>query len=440
VHPLRALKPKTLFGRALVIVAAPVVLLQVITSYVFFETHWDTVTRRLSLGLAGDIALIIRMLPTEDGRVHELAAAYLDLETTFLPGAVIEPPTRSPSRFNIPERMLNRALAERLFRPFAVDAMRFGDKVEIRVQLPEGVLRVLTPRKRLDSTTTTILVLWMIGSSLILLTVAVIFLRNQMRPIRRLAKVADDLGKGRDVADIRPRGAREIRQATLAFLAMRDRIQRQIAQRTEMLAGVSHDLRTPLTRMKLELAMIGGSQDVRQLENDVREMETMIEGYLAFARGQDTERVERTDLAAVLQDLVERARRQGLDLTLTTAGDLVLPLRPLAIRRCLQNLIDNAVRHGVTPARPNAAIVLAATRHDRAVEITVDDHGPGIPAERREEAVRPFSRLDAARNPSVPGVGLGLTIARDIARVHGGDLVLAESPQGGLRAIVRLPV
>lgn len=438
---LRSLKPKTLFGRGLLIVAAPMVLLQFILGYVFFETHWDTVTRRLSLGIAGDIAMLIRLLPEDERQALTLASAYLELDASFASGAVLAPTNERPARFNIPARMLHRALAERLFRPFAVNTADFGDKVEIRVQLSNGVLRVLTPRKRLDSTTTTVFVLWMVGSSLVLLAIAIVFLRNQMRPIRRLARIADELGKGRDVADIKPRGASEIRQATQAFLAMRERLRRQIAQRTEMLAGVSHDLRTPLTRMKLELAMLGESPEVRQLERDVREMETMIEGYLAFARGQDTERVETTDLRPVLQSVVDNAERQGRVVALRTEGDLVLPIRPNAIRRCIQNLVDNAVRYS-TPASGQGVppVDISASRVGPTVEIAVDDRGPGIPAARRDEAMRPFSRLDAARNPDIPGVGLGLTIARDIARVHGGDLVLGDAPQGGLRALVRLPV
>lgn len=436
--------PKTLLGRSIAIVVAPVVLLQVILAIVFFDNHWDTVTRRLSLGVAGDIALVIRLLSEADdtgkAAVLDMARTYLDIDGAVIPQEVLPPSvTRNQPVFNIPDRMLHQALGERLFRPYAIDTANFGDRVQILVQLPEGVLRVLTSRKRLDSTTTTIFVLWMVGSSLILLGIAIIFLRNQMRPIHRLADMADALGKGREVADVRPSGASEIRLATRAFMAMRDRLRRSVEQRTEMLAGVSHDLRTPLTRVKLELALIDNQVDVTNIEADIRSMELMIEEYLSFARGQEAEAPANTDLAELLQEVVENAHRQGHQVALTLGDNLVMPVRPNAVRRCLTNLIDNAVFYTEAAGGP-ARVEIDAVREPPFIQITVDDNGPGIAPERRDEAFKAFSRLDAARRPDTAGVGLGLTIARDIARSHGGDLSLQESPAGGLRALIRLPV
>ncbi len=436
--------PKTLLGRSIAIVVAPVVLLQVILAIVFFDNHWDTVTRRLSLGVAGDIALVIRLLSEADdtgkAAVLDMARTYLDIDGAVIPQEVLPPSvTRNQPVFNIPDRMLHQALGERLFRPYAIDTANFGDRVQILVQLPEGVLRVLTSRKRLDSTTTTIFVLWMVGSSLILLGIAIIFLRNQLRPIHRLADMADALGKGREVADVRPSGASEIRLATRAFMAMRDRLRRSVEQRTEMLAGVSHDLRTPLTRVKLELALIDNQVDVTNIEADIRSMELMIEEYLSFARGQEAEAPANTDLAELLQEVVENAHRQGHQVALTLGDNLVMPVRPNAVRRCLTNLIDNAVFYTEAAGGP-ARVEIDAVREPPFIQITVDDNGPGIAPERRDEAFKAFSRLDAARRPDTAGVGLGLTIARDIARSHGGDLSLQESPAGGLRALIRLPV
>jgi two-component system osmolarity sensor histidine kinase EnvZ len=436
--------PKTLLGRSIAIVVAPVVLLQVILAIVFFDNHWDTVTRRLSLGVAGDIALVIRLLSEADdtgkAAVLDMARTYLDIDGAVIPQEVLPPSvTRNQPVFNIPDRMLHQALGERLFRPYAIDTANFGDRVQILVQLPEGVLRVLTSRKRLDSTTTTIFVLWMVGSSLILLGIAIIFLRNQLRPIHRLADMADALGKGREVADVRPSGASEIRLATRAFMAMRDRLRRSVEQRTEMLAGVSHDLRTPLTRVKLELALIDNQVDVTNIEADIRSMELMIEEYLSFARGQEAEAPANTDLAELLQEVVENAHRQGHQVALTLGDNLVMPVRPNAVRRCLTNLIDNAVFYTEAAGGP-ARVEIDAVRESPFIQITVDDNGPGIAPERRDEAFKAFSRLDAARRPDTAGVGLGLTIARDIARSHGGDLSLQESPAGGLRALIRLPV
>ena len=438
---LKRLLPKTLFGRSLVILATPLVLLQIVLAYVFYDSHWETVTRRLALGLAGDISMVIQSLrdaPDAAARERALRLAHIHfaLDVEVLPQEVLAPGDEAARPFGILERMLNQALGEKLFRPFAVDTRRRDSMVEIRVQLPEGVLRVVTQRKRLDSTTTDIFVLWMVGTSGLLLAIAVMFLRNQMRPVRTLARAADALGKGRDPGDIKPAGAIEVRQATTAFLAMRERINREMSQRTEMLAGVSHDLRTPLTRMKLQLEMLKDAVDVGNLKTDVRDMEAMVEGYLAFARGQDSERPVVTDLQNLLAGVIDDARRQGQDVALEAAGDMMLPLRRNAFKRCITNLVDNALRY----AAAGGPVSVSARRRDEIIEIAIDDKGPGIPAERREDAFKPFFRLDPSRNPETPGVGLGLTIARDIARGHGGDLTLEDGPHGGLRALVRLPM
>jgi two-component system osmolarity sensor histidine kinase EnvZ len=275
--------------------------------------------------------------------------------------------------------------------------------------------------------------MWMVGTAVVLLAVAVVFLRNQIRPIQRLAQAAEAFGKGREVGDFRPSGATEVRQASAAFLAMRERILRQIGQRTEMLAGVSHDLRTPLTRMKLQLALLGLRPEVAELKRDVAEMEKMIAGYLAFARGQESEATVATDLPALLNDVVATMRRHGGDIRLKSGSDITVPIRPNAFRRCLVNLIENALRHG-------RRVEVSAVRRGGAVEIAIDDDGPGVPADRREDVFRPFYRLDESRNPATGGVGLGLTIARDVIRGHGGEIELGTAPIGGLRALLRLPV
>ena len=258
-------------------------------------------------------------------------------------------------------------------------------------------------------------------------------MRNQVRPIRRLANAVENFGKGRDAPDFKPEGATEIRQAAAAFTMMRDRIQRMINQRTEMLAGVSHDLRTPLTRMKLQLAMLEDSTDIADLKADLSEMEKMVEEYLSFARGEGAESVIVSDVSDILADIVSRIGTKDTDITLRTSGDLSVPLRPNAFRRCVTNLVNNALIFG-----GNAAI--QANRNGAAIEITIDDSGPGIPEYQREEIFRPFYRLDNARGPDKAGTGLGLAIARDVIHGLGGDLVMEESPTGGARARMRLPV
>ena len=324
-------------------------------------------------------------------------------------------------------------LRVRLRRPFSVDTVTYYKKVEIRVQLPRGVLRVMAPTKRVSSPTTTIFISWSIGSAIVLFIVATIFMRNQVRPIKRLANAAESFGKGRDVPGFKPTGAAEVRQASAAFIRMRQRIKRQIAQRTEMLAGVSHDLRTPLTRMKLQLAMLKSGREIKGLRADIAEMEVMLEEYLAFARGEGTESPIETDIAKLLREIVGNARRKGMTIALKSSGALTVPVRPNAFRRCLTNLLGNAVQHA-------DKVAIEAARNSNAIEIIIDDNGPGIPKSKRAEAFRAFSRLDPSRNPDSGGVGLGLTIARDIIRGHGGEVALEDSPKGGLRVRLRLPL
>ncbi|HEY4747542.1 MAG TPA: ATP-binding protein, partial [Steroidobacteraceae bacterium] len=278
-----------------------------------------------------------------------------------------------------------------------------------------------------------IFLLWMVGTSLVLLTVAILFLRNQIRPILRLSEAVESFGKGRDVPNFRPRGAREVRRAASAFIEMKSRVERTIDQRTTMLAGVSHDLRTVLTRFKLELALIGESPEAEAMKRDVDEMERMLEAYLAFARGDTGEQSSATDMEAFLEELKADAERHGHKATVVFHGYPVVTVRPHAFKRCLGNLVSNAARHAV-------AIAITGHRDHRWLTVTVDDDGPGIPQHLREDVFKPFLRLDDARNQDEGGTGLGLAIARDIARSHGGDITLGESPLGGLRASVRVPV
>jgi two-component system, OmpR family, osmolarity sensor histidine kinase EnvZ len=303
----------------------------------------------------------------------------------------------------------------------------------ISIELHDGVLQVAAPRKRLFTPTTYIFVLWMAGSSLVLLAIASIFMRNQVRALRRLAAAAEGFGKGRDMPDFRLEGATEVRQAGNAFLKMRDRLRRQITQRTEMLAGVSHDLRTPLTRMRLALELMGDKEPtVAELKADVIAMERMVQSYLAFARGEGPEQPRDLDLVLLIEEVAAVLRREGTPVSLALPEEYVLPLRPDAMRRCLANLLGNARRFA-------SHIWVTAVPVRQGIDVLIDDDGSGIPVAERENVFRPFFRLDAPRNPTTSGVGLGLTIARDVARGHGGELTLEDSPQGGLRVRLHLP-
>ncbi len=434
---LRRVLPRSLLGRAMLIVVTPVVLVQAISAYVFFERHYDITTRRLAEALAGQIAAAVALL--EDPRIEltreevfRLSRRTMWLRLRFTEGAGLPPDAPAPRNTILDQRLI-RALEQRLEDPVAIDTYTLPEDVRVWVAIPEGLLQVTVQRKRIFSSTTYLVVFWAVGSGILLMAVAMVFMRNQIRPIRRLAVAAERFGKGLAVpASFKPEGANEVRQASAAFIQMRERIERQIQQRTEMLAGVSHDLRTPLTRMKLQLAMLGDAPEAASLKDDVAEMERMVEGYLAFARGEGTETPEDMRVSELLNDVVDRVNTEGGDLKLTFDGDAVLPLRREAMRRALGNLIVNAVRYG-------QRVQVHAQRHRDHVEITIDDDGPGIPAARREEVFRPFFRLDSSRNPATGGTGLGLTIARDIIRGHGGELLLEDAPTGGLRARVMLP-
>jgi two-component system osmolarity sensor histidine kinase EnvZ len=434
---LKRILPRTLFGRSLLIIVTPVLLLQVVTTYLFFDRHWSALTRSLAFSVANEIALIIDDVEhaaseTQIPAICDARGKQLDLVISYQPRAELGDQVLVPWN-PLVRRILGQALNEKVHRPYEIGTYVPEDWVEIRVQLDQGVLTVLSPQRRLFSYTTYLFVLWMLAASILLAAVAILFMRNQVRPIRRLAIAADLFGKGREVERFKPEGAAEVRQAAAAFLGMKDRIKRQIAQRTEMLAGVSHDLRTPLTRMKLQLAMLPEGEAREGFADDVAEMEQMIEAYLAFARGEGTEAPAETELDQLAADCVDRARRNGRPIGLTLVEPIHATLRAQAMKRCIDNLIGNALRYARN-------IAVTVRRDGPVAEIVVDDDGPGIPASRREDVFRPFMRLEASRNLKTGGAGLGLTIARDIARGHGGDVLLSDSPMGGLRARVRLPL
>ncbi len=429
--------PRTLFGRSVMIIVTPLVLLQVVSTWVFYDRHWDTVTRRLASAVAGEIASVIdnrRIFPGEENQdwVFYSAGANLGLRINVRKDDILPNSPRTTGSSTLDE-LLGNALRERVRRPFHMDTFSHEREVRIQVQLPDGVMDIVVDRERLFSSTTYIFVMWMVGTSLLLFAIATIFMRNQVRPIRRLAAAVDNFGKGREDSDFKPEGSTEIRQAAAAFNLMRERIQRTMNQRTEMLAGISHDLRTPLTRMKLQLAMVGDSPEIADLRSDVEEMEKMVEEYLAFAQGESAEQVATTNVSAILHDVVNGARISDTLIELNAKDRIFIPLKPNGFKRAITNLVNNALLHG-------KSVAVEVTEIKGAIQITVDDDGPGIPTAEREEVFKPFYRLDSARSPDTGGSGLGLTIARDVIRAHGGDLTIEDSPLGGARIRMRLPI
>ena len=429
--------PKRLYARSLIIVIAPMILLQSMVAFVFMERHWQTVTVRLSSAVTRDIAAIIDMIetwPTQEGysEITRIAQDRLLLKIDILPPDPLPPPGPKPF-FSILDQALSSEILRQINRPFWIDTVGNSNIIEIRVQLENNVLRVFARRSQAYASNTHIFLLWMLGTSLVLIAIAVAFLRNQIRPILQLAEAAESFGKGRPMpAGFEPRGAEEVRRAGHAFIEMRERIERQIEQRTAMLTGVSHDLRTILTRFKLQLALAGNNPDLQGLNKAVEDMQTMLEGYLSFARGdaeEDVGEVRLSDLfdrLAMEAELHERAFSYGID------GEDAVLVRPNAFRRLVGNLVSNALRYAKT-------VRVEARHRAKWLTITIDDDGPGIPEKAREDVFKPFFRLDEARNLDASGTGLGLAIALDIARSHGGDVTLSDSPMGGLRATIRVP-
>ncbi len=429
--------PTTLWGRSLLIIVLPVLIMQGAVTWAFFDMHWQTVTARLSEGLAGDVAWAAESYRDEPtaanlAEITDQAQRSMQLSVALRPDATIPTePRRGP--IGVVDRTLEAALASRLDQPFWFDTTRYPAYVDIQVQQRDGVLRVIAPRERAVATQAHIFVLWLMLATALLMGVAILFIRNQVRAIERLADAAEAFGRGEVTTRFKPHGAREVRQAAAAFMDMRDRIQRHIDQRTALLASVSHDLRTPLTRLRLELALAPPFKRQAAMKGDLDEMEHMIDEYLAFARGEAGETLQSIDLAALLKAAGDDVKRVGADVEVKAPPGLTASLRPLAFKRALANLAGNAASHG------EHVRLSARALPSGGVEIAVEDDGPGIPDEMHEEAFRPFSRLDESRNQNRKGVGLGLAIARDVARSHGGDITLDRSDLGGLKALVRLP-
>ena len=430
--------PKGLYARALIIIIAPMVLLQSVLTFVFLERHWQTVTRRLSTVTVQNIAMLIDTYQTypQDANSEtlvRLAEQNLGLRISFAPGEEL-PQIGSKPFFDLLDTTLSDELTRQIGKPFWIDTVGRSNLVDIRIKLDNSVMHVLARRSQTYASNSQIFLLWMVGTSLVLLTVAILFLRNQIKPILRLSEAADSFGRGRPPpADFRPRGAREVRQAAHAFIEMRDRIERYVEQRTVMLAGVSHDLRTVLTRFKLQLALFEETPELEAMRADVDEMQAMLEDYMAFAKGDAGEEIVRVDIGEILNEVKSQAHGTKNIAIEVKEAPLVVPVRRHAFKRAVANLVNNAARFA-------EHVTVNATRQNGALIVEVEDDGPGIPETEREQVFRPFYRIDHARNQDSGSTGLGLAIARDIARIHGGDIALSRSPLGGLKAVLKVPV
>ena len=433
----KSLLPRGLYGRAALILIVPIVTIQLVVSLTFIQRHFERVTEQLTGGVAVEMQLLLAAVGTApslteaQNRLRELTVP-LEL-TAVLPSQEAAPEADRTERIDLSGRVLIRTLRTDLPQLAPIDLIAGDDMVRLHHPTAWGDLAVTVSRSRMSATNPHQLLVLMIFTSVLMTIIAYLFLSNQLRPIARMAEAANAFGKGQ-VIPYAPRGATEVRAAGHAFLDMRSRIERQIEQRTLMLSGVSHDLRTPLTRLRLGLAMLPEEEETRDLLADVAEMERLVDEFLAFARGDATEAVEPTDPVALLQRIVDNAARTGQAVALRVDGVIgQVPMRPQAVTRALENLVGNALRYG---DRADLSVAMGSNW----LRFTVEDDGPGIPEDRRQDAVQPFMRLDSARNPNRGGgVGLGLSIAADIARSHGGELRLGRSERlGGLQADLML--
>lgn len=434
IRRIKRLLPTSLFGRAFLILVLPVIIVQIITAHIFFDRHWASVTRHLSESLAGEVAWLVEGW---DNAPDNLARRRILAQTTrFMGFAVYLEPSLKLSDWASEEvhfPMFERKLRDRIEQPFTMRFLPEHDVLQLLILAEGGMLRVEIPKKRLASSTTLIFLGWMIGASVLFLLIAVVFLRNQIRPIVRLAEAAERFGKGQYMAGFHPSGAREVRQAAKAFIDMRERITRQVESRTAMLSGISHDLRTPLTRMKLQLAMLPEDTGRDELQQDIADMEHMVEEYLAFAKGEGGEAATTIRLDIFMHEVMEPYQRENKPVQLGEVPERSATMKTKAMQRVIRNLMENALRYG-----DECLVTVKAMR--RRVEFIVDDNGPGIAPEDRDAVFQAFRRLEGSRNTQTGGAGLGLTIVRDIVHAHGGDVLLDDSPKGGLRAIVRLPL
>ena len=432
---IKEILPKKLFYRSLLIVAAPIILLQIIITIVFFDSLWIKANKGMTRSLVGEVETLVDVYKSERDPQHKekIIAIYnknFDFSVTLKEDELL--PSRKKERWFSPiDRSLRRELKPIFGNSYWFDTTSFIEKVELRIEYKSGYIQIFFPREKIAPSAARLFALWITLPGLLLILIAIVFLKNQTRPIVNLAKAAEKFGKGEFVKEFRPSGAKEIRQAAFEFDRMRRRITVHLNQRSEMLSGISHDLRTPLTRLKLQLAFLKQEDIAKKMRDDIDEMERMLNEYLEFASKQKSEETELTNINSVIKDIVKKYESNRISLFLGDNSEI--NIRPNSIKRCLINLIDNALAYG-----KKAEIFTKKTMN--AIVIFIDDDGLGIPESEYKNVLKPFYRIDKSRSQNKSGVGLGLSIANDIISAHGGNISLEKSPLNGLRVKVSLPV
>jgi two-component system osmolarity sensor histidine kinase EnvZ len=428
---IKKILPKRLFYRSLLIIAVPIIGLQLIISIVFFDSLWIKTNKGMTRALVGEIRTFINVYENEEYDKEFLILVFrehLDFNVKFEPLKIL-PSKDKERRFSPIDRTLRRELKAK-FTNYWFDTTSYKNLIDLRIKYEDGYFQFYVPKERVTSSSARIFALWITMPAFLLIAISIIFLKNQTRPIISLAKASEKFGRGEEIGEYRPSGALEIRQAGYEFDKMRKRITRHLNQRSEMLSGISHDLRTPLTRIKLQLAFIKDKEISNKLSNDVSEMEKMLNEYLQFASSSSEEKTETFDISELLESTVIRYEKK--EITTVIPERVFLDGRKSLIRRCFNNLIDNSIKYSNN-------ILISLKKSANSIIIIIDDDGPGIPKNERENVFKPFYKIDKSRSDSKSSVGLGLSIASDIIRSHGGNISLETSPANGLRTKIFLP-
>ena len=431
---LKKIFPSGLYTRSLIIIIAPIVILQAILTFVFLERHWQLVTKKLSSSVVSEIGMMMDMQKNNDLiEISSNAKKFYDINLRLLTNQKIDNDFRLPA--NLVEKTLSQELQKSLDNKYSIEDIPEEKKVIINIEVENGILEFVIPRRNVYATNSHIFLVWMVISSILILSIAILFLRQQIKPIEKLAKAAESFGIGRKIKNFKPTGATEVRKAADAYIKMQERIEKFLEQRTLMLAGVSHDLRTPLTRIKLQLEMYSNQKGNTELLKDVNEMQYMLETYLDFSQTVSSEEDTEVDLKELIDNIISTSNEKSKIISLkpTNLKNIKYICKKIALKRCVINLINNAKAFG-------DEVLITLNESNKEITITIEDNGPGIPKKDYEKALRPFQRLDSSRNQNIAGSGLGLSISQEIMNSIGGNIKLSKSKLGGLKVIMALPL
>ena len=424
--------PNSLLGRSIIIIFVPIFLLVIITSIIFYQTSWNIISKRLTQSVVADINVIVKLINQDlKNEAVKIAKEDFKMKINIQKNSKVDNIIFIEQR-GILSKRLKQALIE-IKKPFTFDLSNIDMGVKIVIQLDKDLLLVNVDKDRLYSETAFVFLLWMIFASIILLIISYFLMNKQIRPLKRLSIIAETFGRGLDAPELQSAGALEIRQTANAFNQMRTRIKRFLKQRTDMLAGVSHDLRTPLTRMKLQLSLLKDEKAKKELELDINEMTAMLDSYVSFVRSEAPEPIESIELNKFLKEIIQNIGKDKFIISLNERNIIQTSARPLQLKRAFQNIIDNSIRY-------SNKLDIEILANDEGCCILFEDNGPGVPIQNYEDVFKPFFTLDPSRNKLKGESGLGLAITRDIVRSHGGDIKLDKSKFGGLKSIIQLPI